>query len=187
MRSHQDLHRLRRDQIGLPRGLFLRFALIIVAVSVKIESKTQRDMRNSCTEPANKMATPQRSETKINFRVLTTINTRAHKANSPRRIAIVLSSYSDTEMISPKTFARNFVLVFSLLLISSCGPDGSTTTAETKSAVTADSSVAATNSASNTAINAKAQFTATLLSGATFDSATVLQSQPLALWFWAPG
>jgi hypothetical protein len=96
MRSHQDLHRLRRDQIGLPRGLFLRFALFIVAVSVKIESKTQRDMRNSCTEPANKMATPQRSETKINFRVLTTINTRAHKANSPRRIAIVLSNYSDT-------------------------------------------------------------------------------------------
>ena len=90
-------------------------------------------------------------------------------------------------MYPPKKFTRNLVLVFSLLLVSSCGPDGSTTTAETKSAVTADSSVAATNSASNTAINAKAQFTATLLSGATFDSATVLQSQPLALWFWAPG
>ena len=90
-------------------------------------------------------------------------------------------------MYPPKKFARNLVLVFSLLLVSSCGPDGSTTTAETESAVTADSSDAATNSASNTAINAKAQFTATLLSGATFDSATVLQSQPLALWFWAPG
>ena len=90
-------------------------------------------------------------------------------------------------MHPPKKFTRNLVLVFSLLLVSSCGPDGSTTTAETESAVTADSSVAATNSASNTAINAKAQFTATLLSGATFDSATVLQSQPLALWFWAPG
>jgi hypothetical protein len=95
MRSHQDLHRLRRDQIGLPRGLFLRFALFIVAVSVKIESKTQRDMRNSCTEPANKMATPQRSERRINFRVLTTVNTRAHKANSPHHIANASSSYSD--------------------------------------------------------------------------------------------
>ena len=90
-------------------------------------------------------------------------------------------------MYPPKKFTRNLVLVFSLLLVSSCGPDGSTTTAKTESAVTADSSVAPTNSASNTAINAKAQFTATLLSGATFDSATVLQSQPLALWFWAPG
>jgi hypothetical protein len=95
MRSHQDLHRLRRDQIGLPRGLFLRFALFIVAVSVKIASKAQRDMRNNCTEPANKMATPQRSETKISFRVLTTSNTRAHKANSPHHIAIASSNYSN--------------------------------------------------------------------------------------------
>lgn len=87
-------------------------------------------------------------------------------------------------MNSPKKFTRSLVLVFSLLLVSSCGPDGSTTTAETESAAIADSSDAAANSASN---NAKAQFTATLLSGATFDSATVLQSQPLALWFWAPG
>jgi hypothetical protein len=93
-------------------------------------------------------------------------------------------------MYLPKKFTRNLVLVFSLLLVSSCGPDGSTTTAETESAeatAIADSSDATANSANNTAINAKAQFTATLLSGATFDSTTVLQSQPLALWFWAPG
>ena len=93
-------------------------------------------------------------------------------------------------MNSPKNLTRKLTLVFSLLLVSSCGPDGSTTTAETESAETneiADSSDATANSASNNAINAKAQFTATLLSGATFDSATVLQSQPLALWFWAPG
>ena len=87
-------------------------------------------------------------------------------------------------MNSPKNLTRKLTLVFSLLLVSSCGPDGSTTTAETETAAVADSSDATANSASN---NAKAQFTATLLSGATFDSATVLQSQPLALWFWAPG
>ena len=90
-------------------------------------------------------------------------------------------------MNSPKKFTRSLVLVFSLLLVSSCVPDGSTTTAETETAAIADSSDATANSASNNAINAKAQFTATLLSGATFYSATVLQSQPLALWFWAPG
>ena len=90
-------------------------------------------------------------------------------------------------MNSPKKFTRSLVLVFSFLLVSSCGPDGSTTNTETETAAIADSSDATANSASNNAINAKAQFTATLLSGATFDSATVLQSQPLALWFWAPG
>ncbi len=87
MRSHQDLHRLRRDQIGLPRGLFLRFALFIVAVSLKIESKTQRDMMNNCTEPANNMATPQISERRINFRVLTNINTRACNGFEPHHDA----------------------------------------------------------------------------------------------------
>ena len=89
-------------------------------------------------------------------------------------------------MNSPKKFTRNLVLVFSLLLVSSCGPDGSTTTAETESTEIA-AAVDSTNATGTSTIDAKAQFTATLLSGATFDSATVLQSQPLALWFWAPG
>ena len=89
-------------------------------------------------------------------------------------------------MISPKTFARNFVLVFSLLLVSSCGPDGSTTTADPES-TEIDAAVDSTDATDTSTIDAKAQFTATLLSGATFESATVLQSQPLALWFWAPG
>ena len=89
-------------------------------------------------------------------------------------------------MKSPKKFTRNLVLVFSLLLVSSCGPDGSTTTAETEATETG-AAVDTTNATDTSAIDTKAQFTATLLSGATFDSATVLQSQPLALWFWAPG
>ena len=102
MRSHQDLHRLRRDQTGLPRGLFLRFALLIVAVSVKIKPKTYRDMRNNCTEPANKMTTPQRSERKISFRVLTTLNTRAYKAIEPHHFAIASSSYSVMDELAKK-------------------------------------------------------------------------------------
>ena len=79
-------------------------------------------------------------------------------------------------MNSPKNLTRKGILVFSLLLVSSCGPDGSTTTAETETAETseiADSPDATANSTSNNAINAKAQFTATHLSGATFESATV--------------
>ena len=81
-------------------------------------------------------------------------------------------------------FTRNLVLVFSLLGVSSCGADGSTSTAQTEDTETIAPSEA---SSENLLINANAQFTATLLSGATFDSATVLKSQPLALWFWAPG
>ena len=86
-------------------------------------------------------------------------------------------------MNSPKKFTRNLVLVFSLLLVASCGPDGSTSVVESDLADTG----AAVDTTNATTINATAQFTAALLSGATFDSATVLQSQPLALWFWAPG
>ena len=79
---------------------------------------------------------------------------------------------------------RNLVLVFSLLGVSSCGADGSTGASQTA----VNETVAASEVApENSAIDAKAQFTATLLSGATFDSATVLEAQPLALWFWAPG
>ena len=89
-------------------------------------------------------------------------------------------------MHSPKKFTRNLVLVFSLLLVSSCGPDGSTTTAETESTEIA-TAVDSTDATGTSTIDAKAQFTGTLLSGAKFESAKVLENQPLALWFWAPG
>ena len=79
---------------------------------------------------------------------------------------------------------RNLVLVFSLLGVSSCGADGSTSTSQTAVNETVTASEVAPQ---NSAIDAKAQFTATLLSGAIFNSATVLEAQPLALWFWAPG
>ena len=83
---------------------------------------------------------------------------------------------------------RNLVLAFSLLGVSSCGVNGSTGISQTETSETvSEVEITPENSAPNSAINASTQFTATLLSGATFDSATVLQSQPLALWFWAPG
>ena len=81
-------------------------------------------------------------------------------------------------------FTRNSVLVFLLLGVSSCGADGSTSTVQADATETV---AASETSSENLLIDADAQFTATLLSGATFDSATVLESQPLALWFWAPG
>ena len=83
---------------------------------------------------------------------------------------------------------QNLVLVFSLLGVSSCASDDLTDTSQTEANETVtEIEISPEDSAVNSSINANTQFTATLLSGATFDSATVLQSQPLALWFWAPG
>ncbi len=85
-------------------------------------------------------------------------------------------------------FMQNLVLVFLLLSVSSCGADGSTDASQIAANETvATSEVAPEDSANNSENDAKAQFTATLLSGATFDSSKVLETQPLALWFWAPG
>ena len=89
-------------------------------------------------------------------------------------------------MYSPKKFIHSLILVFSLFLVSSCGPDGSTTTSETEPSETG-AAVETTNTTSTSTIDAKAQFTGKLLSGAKFESAKVLENQPLALWFWAPG
>ncbi|CAB4596278.1 MAG: hypothetical protein F2583_01890 [Actinobacteria bacterium] len=48
-------------------------------------------------------------------------------------------------------------------------------------------STRSTQSTQSTQASSPAIFSATLLSGATFESTKVLESQPLALWFWAPG
>ena len=70
-----------------------------------------------------------------------------------------------------------------LLGVSSCGADGSTYQDTTE--ISADESSA--DSTGNSPINTTSSFIATLVSGATFDSAKVLETQPIALWFWAPG
>ncbi len=72
-----------------------------------------------------------------------------------------------------------------MLTVFGCGADSANQTdpAKTSEQVTpATESTQATQASSSPAI-----FTATLLSGAIFDSTKVLESQPLALWFWAPG
>ena len=95
-------------------------------------------------------------------------------------------------MFTRAKFTRNLVLIFSLLAANSCGADGSTNSNQIDSNATiVTSESTAENSPPQTAINSKidanAQFTATLLSGEKFESAKVLENQPLALWFWAPG
>ena len=66
-----------------------------------------------------------------------------------------------------------------MLTVFGCGADSAK---QTDPAKTSDQQTQATQTPSSPAI-----FTATLLSGAIFNSATVLEAQPLALWFWAPG
>ncbi len=71
------------------------------------------------------------------------------------------------------------------LTVFGCGADSAKQTDPTKTSeqlTQSTESTQATQASSSAAI-----FTATLLSGATFDSTKVLESQPLALWFWAPG
>ena len=95
-------------------------------------------------------------------------------------------------MFTRAKFTRNLVLVFSLLAANSCGADGSTDSNQIDSSATIVTSESTDENsppqaAINSNINPNAQFTATLLSGAKFDSVKVLETQPLALWFWAPG
>ena len=72
-----------------------------------------------------------------------------------------------------------------MLTVFGCGADSAN---QTDPAKTSNQATPATDSTQSTqASSSPAIFTATLLSGATFDSTKVLESQPLALWFWAPG
>lgn len=69
-----------------------------------------------------------------------------------------------------------------ILTVFGCGADSANQTDPANTSEQLTQSTPATQTSSSPAI-----FTATLLSGAIFDSAKVLDSQPLALWFWAPG
>ncbi len=72
-----------------------------------------------------------------------------------------------------------------MLTVFGCGADSAN---QTDPAKTSEQATQATESTQATqASSSPAIFTATLLSGETFDSTKVLESQPLALWFWAPG
>ncbi len=71
-----------------------------------------------------------------------------------------------------------------ILTVFGCGADSVKQTDPTK---TSEQLTESTQSTPATKASSPAIFTATLLSGAIFNSATVLEAQPLALWFWAPG
>ena len=71
------------------------------------------------------------------------------------------------------------IAVVAVLTFSGCGADSEI--AEPDISTTSPSPVAAPTNES------KSIFIATLLNGESFESQKVLENQPLALWFWAPG
>jgi len=82
---------------------------------------------------------------------------------------------------------RNLVAVLSLLTVFGCGADPSTITDSSSSSVVAPTDSLTEENATTPTSESKSNFVATLLSGQTFESQKVLENQPLALWFWAPG
>ena len=90
---------------------------------------------------------------------------------------------------SLKLSGQIFACILTLTLFG-CGADSVKQTDPTKTSEQLTQSTESTQSTQATPAtqaSSPAIFTATLLSGATFDSTKVLESQPLALWFWAPG
>ena len=84
-------------------------------------------------------------------------------------------------------FTRNLVAVLSLLTVFGCGADPTTNTDSSSSSAVESAETASNDDATTSTSESKSNFVATLLSGQTFDSQKVLENQPLALWFWAPG
>jgi len=84
-------------------------------------------------------------------------------------------------------FTRNLVAVLSLLTVFGCGADPSTSSNSSSSSVVAPTDSLTEENATTPTSESKSNFVATLLSGQTFESQKVLENQPLALWFWAPG
>ena len=84
-------------------------------------------------------------------------------------------------------FTRNLVAVLSLLTVFGCGADPSTSSNSSSSSVVAPTDSLTEDDATTPTSESKSNFVATLLSGQTFESQKVLENQPLALWFWAPG
>ena len=90
-------------------------------------------------------------------------------------------------------FTRNLVAVLSLLSLMTvfgCGADPTTSSDSSSSSAvkSAESAETASNDDATTSTSeSKSNFVATLLGGQTFESQKVLENQPLALWFWAPG
>ena len=79
------------------------------------------------------------------------------------------------------------IAAVAMLTFYSCGADPSTgSTSVVDSGDLGDEETSGAPAATPT-IESKSIFVATLLSGESFESQKVLENQPLALWFWAPG
>ena len=84
-------------------------------------------------------------------------------------------------------FTRNLVAILSLLTVFGCGADPTTSSNSSSNSVVAPTDSLTEDDATTSTSESKSNFVATLLGGQTFDSQKVLENQPLALWFWAPG
>ena len=87
-------------------------------------------------------------------------------------------------------FTRNLVAVLSLLSLMTvfgCGADPTTSSNSSSSSAVESAETASNDDATTSTSESKSNFVATLLGGQTFESQKVLENQPLALWFWAPG
>jgi len=74
-----------------------------------------------------------------------------------------------------------------ILTVVGCGSDSAKQTDPSNTLEQATPATESTQATQSTQASSPAIFSATLLSGAAFESTKVLESQPLALWFWAPG
>lgn len=83
-------------------------------------------------------------------------------------------------------FTRNLCAAVALLALAGCGADGSATYSQTPTEQT-DATQEPSGAYESSETEMLGDFEATLLSGEKFVSANVLATQPLALWFWAPG
>ena len=90
-------------------------------------------------------------------------------------------------MKKSQKLSRLIIAAVAMLTFSSCGADSSTgSTSVVDSGDLGDEETSGAPAETPT-IESKSIFVATLLSGESFESQKVLQNQPLALWFWAPG
>lgn len=90
-------------------------------------------------------------------------------------------------MKNSKKLSCLIVAAVAMLTFSSCGADpstGSTSVVDSSDLGAEEVSGATATTPTN---ESKSIFVATLLGGQSFESQKVLENQPLALWFWAPG
>ena len=85
--------------------------------------------------------------------------------------------------------SRSFVqsvLLGATLVIAGCSTSSTSTETQAPGSQATESLETTTTSFADIAITTGI-FTAQLVGGSTFDSAQILKTQPLVLWFWAPG